>query len=71
VNDVIPTTSKGKSQKSEKSIGVAKKVKVEGDYDFPTNKPRFASPLYVEIPKLEDNSHMTWIHCVEQYDLSA
>jgi hypothetical protein len=52
VNDVIPTTSKGKSQ------GSAKKVKVEGYYNFPTNKPRFASPLYAEILKLKDGSHM-------------
>jgi hypothetical protein len=59
VNDVIPTTSKGKGQKSGKSIKATKKIKVEGDYNFPTNKLKFAFPLYVEIPKLRDESHMT------------
>jgi hypothetical protein len=44
---------------------------VEGNYNFPTNKLGFAFPLYVEILKLEDESCMTWIHFVEQYDLSA
>jgi hypothetical protein len=71
VSDVIPTTSGGKNQKSGKWAKAAKKVKVEGDYNFPTNKPRFASPLYAEISKLEDGSHMTWIHFTERYDVSA
>jgi len=71
VNDVILTTSKGKSQKSAKWVRAAKKVKVEGYYNFPTNKPRFASPLYAEILKLEDGSHMIWIHFTEWYDVSV
>lgn len=71
VDDVIPIMSKGKSQKSGKWVGVAKKVKVERYYKFLTNKPRFASPLYVEIPKLEDGSHMIWIHFTEWYDVSV
>jgi hypothetical protein len=49
VNDVILTMSMGKSQKNGKSAKAAKKVKVEGNYNFPTNKPRFASPCMLKF----------------------
>jgi len=71
VNDVILTRNEGNNQKSGKLVGAVNKIKVERDYNSPVNKPRFASPFYVQIHKIGNERCMIQIHFVEQYDISV